>query len=75
MTYKNILQKGAFAALITAGLMMTVSCNDDDVSPVLEERVLVKEINLEVTSELPLLIGRLSTKRWYGNRLCPMWLP
>ena len=34
---------------------MTVSCNDDDVSPVLEERVLVKEINLEVTSELPLL--------------------
>ena len=57
MTYKNILQKGAFAALITAGLMMTVSCNDDDVSPVLEERVLVKEINLEVTSELPLLIG------------------
>lgn len=49
MTYKNILQKGAFAALMTAGLMMTVSCNDDDVSPVLEERVLVKEINLEVT--------------------------
>ena len=36
---------------------MTVSCNDDDVSPVLEERVLVKEINLEVTPELPLLIG------------------
>ena len=57
MTYKNILQKGAFAALMTAGLMMTVSCNDDDVSPVLEERVLVKEINLEVTPELPLLIG------------------
>ena len=31
MTYKNILQKGAFAALMTAGLVMTVSCNDDDI--------------------------------------------
>ena len=49
MTYKNILQKGAFVALMTGTLVMTVSCNDDDVSPVLEERVLVKEINLEVT--------------------------
>ena len=57
MTYKNILQKGAFVALMTGTLVMTVSCNDDDVSPVLEERVLVKEINLEVTPELPLLIG------------------
>ena len=57
MTYKNILQKCAFVALITGNLVMTVSCNDDDVSPVLEERVLVKEINLEVTPELPLLIG------------------
>ena len=35
---------------MTAGLVMTVSCNDDDVSPVLEERVLVKEINLEAVS-------------------------
>ena len=47
MTYKNILQKGAFAALMTAGLMMTVSCNDDDVSPVLEERVLVRKSTLK----------------------------
>lgn len=57
MTYKNILQKGAFATLLAGALVVTVSCNDDDVSPVLEERVLVKEINLEVTPELPLLIG------------------
>ena len=56
MTYKNILQKGAFATLLAGALVVTVSCNDDDVSPVLEERVLVKEINLEVTPELPLLI-------------------
>ena len=38
MTYKNILQKCAFVALITGNLVMTVSCNDDDVSPVLEDR-------------------------------------
>ena len=56
MTYKNILQKGAFATLLAGALVVTVSCNDDDVSPVLEERVLVKEINLEVTPELPLLL-------------------
>lgn len=47
MTYKNILQKGAFVALMTGTLVMTVSCNDDDVSPVLEERVLVKETTLK----------------------------
>ena len=35
---------------------MCIRDSDDDVSPVLEERVLVKEINLEVTPELPLLI-------------------
>ena len=57
MTNKNILQKGAFAALMTSSLVMTVSCNDDDVSTVLDERVLVKEISLEVTPDLPLLIG------------------
>ena len=37
MTYKNILQKGAFATLLAGALVVTVSCNDDDVSPVLEE--------------------------------------
>ena len=58
MTYKNILQRVHLQLTPLAGaLVVTVSCNDDDVSPVLEERVLVKEINLEVTPELPLLIG------------------
>ena len=33
MTYKNILQKGAFATLLAGALVVTVSCNDDDVSP------------------------------------------
>ena len=69
MTYKNILQKGAFATLLAGALVVTVSCNDDDVSPVLEERVLVKEINLEVTPELDRKSTRLNSSHVALSRM------
>lgn len=52
----NRFQKSVFVALLTGMMITTVSCKDEEFSP-LEEKVLVKEINLKVTPELPLLIG------------------
>lgn len=56
MILNNIFRKGKLLALLTGSMVMTISCNNEDISS-LEERVLVKEINLDVTPVLPLLIG------------------
>ena len=56
MMYRNIFRKSAFVALLSGVVAMTFSCKDEEFSP-LDEKVLIKEINLEVTPELPLLLG------------------
>lgn len=46
---------------MSAGLL---SCNDETVSPALDEKVLISGINIGVTPELPLLIHTDSLMTW-----------
>lgn len=57
MTYRNILHKGCVAACLMGAMFSAVSCNDEMVSPEMEEKVLISDINLDVTPILPLLVG------------------
>ena len=57
MTYKNILYKGCAAVCLIGTMASMVSCNDEMVSPEMNEKVLISDINLDVTPVLPLLVG------------------
>ncbi len=57
MMNKNILcKKNFFACMLGAGLLAS-ACSEDVVSPAMDEKVLISEINLDVTPVLPLLKG------------------
>lgn len=58
---QNIFWSAAGILGVSLGLF---SCNEEDVSPALDEKTLVSEINIKVTQELPLLINTDSLLTW-----------
>lgn len=57
MIRKNIVCKGCVAAWMIGAMLAASSCNDDVVSPSMDEKILLSGIKLDVTPVLPLLVG------------------
>ena len=58
---KNIF--GVYSLLIGTSLWMS-ACSDEEVSPALNEQVLISEIHLDVTPNLPLMINTDTLMSW-----------
>lgn len=54
----NILTRAIlYIAIVMVSSPLLISCNDDDNNAQLEEKIIVSQIDLQVTPELPLLLG------------------